>query len=110
MTVKSHRILNWANLNVAVIRHGLALYFQESLVEQILKAPFIVTMFDESYNSAIKKGQMDLQFRFWNEEKGQVDTCYYTSDFLGKSFAVDVYEKFNSCCSKLPKEDIQVGR
>ena len=54
---------------------------------------------------------MDLQVRFWNREKGQVDTHYYTSDFLGKSSAVDVYEKFNSCCSTLPKESIiQVGR
>ena len=45
-------------------------------MEQILKAPIIVTMFDESYNSAVKKGQMDLQGRFWNQERSQVDTHY----------------------------------
>ena len=69
MTVKSHRILNWANLNVAVIRHGLALYFQESLVEQILKAPFIVTMFDESYNSAIKNAKWISNLDFGTRKK-----------------------------------------
>ena len=70
------------------------------------ESPFILTMLGKSYNSAVKKGQMDCQVRFWNEEKSQVDTHYYASDFLGKSSAVDVCEKLNSCCSKLPKENI----
>lgn len=62
-----------------VICHGLVPYFWESLAEQLLKVPFIVTMFNqnESSNSTVKKSQMDLEVRFWNEEKGQVDTCYY---------------------------------
>ena len=57
-----------------VIYHGLAPYFQESLVEQILNTPFIVTRFDESYNRTVKKGQMDVKVKFWNKEKGQVGT------------------------------------
>ena len=49
-----------------VICHDLALYFGESLVEQILTASFIVIMFDEAYNSAVRKGQMGVEVRFWN--------------------------------------------
>ena len=80
-------------------------------MKQILNAPLIATMFQESYKNTVAKGQTDLQFRFWNEENGQVDTRYNTSDFLGKSFGVDICEKFNSCCSKLLEENItQVGR
>ena len=64
-------------------------------------------MFNESYNSAVKKDQRHLQFRFWNEEKGQLDTRYYKSEKSSdKSSAGDVFEKFNSCCSELPKENI----
>lgn len=101
-----HINLNWASLNVAVICHGLAPYFWESLVEQILKVLFIVTMFDKSYNYAVKKGQMDLQGRFWNNKRTQADTHCYTSYFLRQFTAVDVYQRFNSCCSKHPKENI----
>ena len=61
-------------------------------MEQIWKALFIVTMFDESCNSPVKKVEMNLQVRLWNKEKSQFDTCYYTSDFLGKFSVVDVYE------------------
>ena len=50
--------------------HGLTPYFRESFVEQILKASFIVTMFDESFNSAVRIDQMDLQVRFRSKEKG----------------------------------------
>ena len=68
-------------------------------------------MFDEAYNSAVKKGQMGVQVRFWNKYMGQVDTRYYASDFLDKSSAADVYEKFDSYCSETPiKNIIQVGR
>ena len=75
-----------------VVCHGVALYFWESLLEQIWRAFFIVTMFDESCNSPVKKVEMNLQVRLWNKEKSQFDTCYYTSDFLGKFSVVDVYE------------------
>ena len=64
-------------------------------------------MFNESYNSAVKKDQRHLQVRFWNEEKGQLDTRYYKSEKSSdQSSPEDVFEKFNSCCSKLPKENI----
>ena len=93
-----------------VICHDLALYFGESLVEQILTAPFIVIMFGEDYNSAVKKGQMGVQVRFWNKYMGQVDTRYYASDFLEKSSAEDVYEKFDSYCSETPIKKYHPGR
>ena len=51
-------------------------------MKQILNAPLIATMFQESYKNTVTKGQTDLQFRFWNEENGQVDTRYNTSPLV----------------------------
>ena len=63
-----------------------------------------VSLFDESYNKTVKKGQMGLHKRFWNEESNTVCTRYYTSEFMGKAAAPDILKMFKSCMTGLNDE------
>lgn len=84
-----------------IINFGLAPYFL-SLLEQSLKdTPYHVRCFDESYNNSIKKGQMDMHIRYWNQISSSVSTRYYNSVFLTKASAADILEKFESCSKDL---------
>ena len=44
---------------------GLAPYFKSLLKESLKESPYYACCFDESYNSSIKKGQMDFHELFW---------------------------------------------
>ena len=83
-----------------VINFGIAPYFRDLLENALNLAPFYVAYFDESHNDVLKKGQMDLLSRFWNEDTNMVATRY-KSEFLGKAAAVDVHQRFKSCLSSL---------
>ena len=43
-----------------VINHGLAPHFKSVLIEDIQKSPFYTTLFDESLNKKLQRGQMDV--------------------------------------------------
>ena len=83
------------------INFGLAPYFKSLLKEAVREAPYHVRCFDESHNKAVQKGQMDMHLRFWDEATNTVKTRYYNSEFLTKSTATDIYDKFNSCSEDL---------
>ena len=52
--------------------------------------------FDESFNKALEKEQMDVILRFWNKEKKCVVSRirYFLSEFLGHTRASDLLKKF----------------
>ena len=57
-----------------LVTHGLAPHLKKLLVEDLNELDNFVSLFDESYNKTVKKGQMDLHKRFWNEESNTVCT------------------------------------
>ena len=59
-----------------IINFGLVLYFKDILNQTLSEAPYCVTCFDESHNDILKKGQMDLNVRFWDSTKNIVQTRY----------------------------------
>ena len=84
-----------------IINFGIGHYF-ESLLDQALKeAPYFACSFNKSYNSTIKKGQMDMIFWFWDNSGNILSTRYYNSEFLWKATAVDINSKFQSCTKSL---------
>ena len=89
-----------------VIKYGIAPYFLELLNQQLEECPFYVALFDESYNRIAKENQMDMHIRYWDTNENIVATRYYNSDYLGKSSAKDVFEKFNNCFSPLQKDKL----
>ena len=77
-----------------VICYGLAPFFKLNLLDIVKQTPYIVISLDESYNNVIKRGEMDVLVRFWDSNLNKVSTRYVNSEFLGKSSAVDVLQKF----------------
>ena len=59
-----------------MINFGLAPYFQELLPLILTEASFYVPYFDESHNSTLKKGQMDLHVRYLDNYSNIVQTRY----------------------------------
>ncbi|KAE8742847.1 hypothetical protein FOCC_FOCC005271, partial [Frankliniella occidentalis] len=80
--------------------HGLAPYFHDKLLHELLNVEFFVSMFDESLNKCSQKNQMDIAVRFWSASSDEVVTHYFTSAFLGRSKSSNLVEafvkKFNS--------------
>ena len=74
-------------------------------MEDLNELDNFVSHFDESYNKIVKKGQMDVHIRFWNEESNTVCTRY-TSEFTGKAAAPDILKMFKSCMTGLSDEKI----
>lgn len=77
-----------------LLAYGIAPFFQKELSEKLNKCDFLVVGFDESLNKVAQKQQMDINVRFWDEEKGQVSTRYLTSVFLGRTRAIDLLQGF----------------
>ena len=57
-----------------------------------------------SQNHVIKKGEMDVLVCFWDSNVNKVSTRYVSSEFLGKSLAVDVLQKIEDANFELPKQ------
>ena len=51
--------------------------------------------------STIKKGQMDMIIRFWDNSTNMVSAKYYNSKFLGMAVAVGVHSKLQSSTKSL---------
>jgi hypothetical protein len=73
---------------------GLAPYFQRILVQKV-KREMYVLLFDESFNSEIKKKQMDFMVRYWDGDT--VVTRYFDSKFLGHATADDMLTACHEC-------------
>jgi hypothetical protein len=54
------------------VTFGLAPYFANSLLELIKQSAYYAACFDESLNSSVQRGQMDIWIRFWNMETSEV--------------------------------------
>ena len=83
-----------------VILHGIAPYVSDLLNDNLTEVPFYSLSFDESYNRVLKKSQMDLLVRYWDDHADMVTTRYFGSTCLGKAAATDVYKEFKSVSDK----------
>ena len=84
-----------------LILYGMYPYFQDLLLDEISKSPFFSLPFDESHNKILHHGQMDFQVRYWDLEKREACTRYFTSEFLQSATSEDLGKKIDSVLSKL---------
>ena len=87
-----------------VICYGLAPFFKLNLLDIINQTLYLIISFDESYNNVIKRSQMDVLVCFRGSNVNKLSTQYVNSEFLGKSSAIDVLQKFEDASFKLPKQ------
>lgn len=71
-------------------------------------APFFMYSFNECHNNKIKKRQMDMMIRYWDNSTNLLSTKYCNSDFsccccFGKASTDDVRTKFEICSSPTNK-------
>ena len=53
---------------------------------------------------------MDLHVGYWDNDINQVTTRYYTSAFLRKASASEIYNEFNNCCPNVdPNKLLQIS-
>ena len=83
-----------------VIKYGIAPHLEELLLNEIKLSPFYSLSFDESLNSKLQKGQMDILVRFWNNDTMMIETRYLTSEFLGGAKADDIMKKIDDAVTK----------
>ena len=67
------------------LNYGIAPHFRSILVDEVEKSEYYAASFDESQNSVIQMGQMDLVVNYWDDVLNQVCTRYLNSTFVGHS-------------------------
>lgn len=75
---------------------GIAPYLEEILIRQVRDSEEYVAMFDESLNSVSQRCQMDVIVRFWNQDKKEIVSKYFSSSFLERTNADSLLEAFSS--------------
>ncbi|GBO29646.1 hypothetical protein AVEN_212602-1 [Araneus ventricosus] len=77
---------------------GIAPFFKENFMKELLLCEHLVIGFDESLN---KISQMDLNVRFWCLATNEVKTQYLNSAFLGRSCSEDLLAAFKEATKPL---------
>ena len=57
-----------------MITYGIAPHLEELLLSEIKSSPFYSLSFDESLNSKLQEGQLDILARFWNNDTMMAET------------------------------------
>ena len=61
------------------INFGIASYFMEILEGKKKATHFFLMSYDESLNRIFQEEQMDIILRYFNNDTGLVETCYFDS-------------------------------
>ena len=77
---------------------GIAPHFLSLMKEKVKKDQYVL-LFDESLNREMRKSQLDVHVRFWQDN--HVKTRYLSSVFMGHHTAVQMYEKLDTVCSEI---------
>ena len=70
------------------ILYRIAPYIANVLNDALLEIQVYLLSFDESYNRVLRKSQMYLFIRYWDESADMVNTRYYDSTCLDKAAAL----------------------
>ena len=91
------------------INYGIAPHFP-ILMNNVKVSEFYAISFDESLNTGIQMGQMDLAVNFWHNVVNKVCTRYLYSTFIGHARHQHLFEHFISALDSLDlKKLLQVS-
>ena len=87
------------------ILYGIALEFKRVLLYEVKSSPFFTVSFDESLNTDLQVGQMDVAVHFWNDKTGLSET-YFDSQFLRRSTSQNLFHSLYESMSQLEKNKL----
>ena len=87
------------------ILYGIALEFKRVLLYDVKSSPFFTVSFDESLNTDLQVGQMDVAVHFWNDKTGLSET-YFDSQFLRRSTSQNLFDSLYESMSELEKNKL----
>ncbi|GBO33001.1 hypothetical protein AVEN_175508-1 [Araneus ventricosus] len=80
---------------------GIAPFFKENFMKELLLCEHLVIGFDESLNKISQRQQMDLNVRFLSLATNEDKTRYLNSAFLGRSCSEDLLAAFKETTKPL---------
>ena len=83
------------------INYGIAPHFRSILMNNVKDSEFYAILFDESLNTVIQMGQMDLVVNFCDNVVNKVCTRYLDSTFIGHARHQNLFEHFISALDSL---------
>ena len=84
--------------------YGLAPYYKDELLESVKSSPAHSVLFDESLNHKLQDEQLDIQVRYWDNGKMEVQTRYLDSRFFKRPNADNIVEELLSSTKVLPEK------
>lgn len=78
---------------------GIAPHFSSLMKAKAKKESGFVLLFDESLNREMKKCQLDMHVRFWNDN--QVNSRYLISVFMSHHTAEQMHKRTEKVCSDI---------
>lgn len=66
-----------------IVTFGISPYLKDIMDSEMKNVKYFVLMYDESHNDSLEQKQLDVHVKYWDEEKNQVVTKYYDSQFMG---------------------------
>jgi hypothetical protein len=88
------------------ITYGLAPYFHNQLLREVMKCHKLVVCFDEAFNQVCQQGQLDIFIRFWSDDTNIVSSRYFGSAFMGFASAKHVLDSFKEALAEVPLNKI----
>ena len=83
------------------INYRFAPYFRSILAKNLKDSDFFSVSFDESLNSVLQMGQMDVVVSFWDNTLNRVCARYLNSTFVGHARHTDLLKHFRSTLEHL---------
>ena len=83
------------------INYGIVPHFDSFLMNNVKDSAFYAISFEESSNTVIQMGQMDIVVNFWDNVVNEVCTRYLDSTFIGHVRHQDLFEDFISATDSL---------
>ena len=92
------------------INYGIAPHFHSILINTVKDSKFYAILFNESLNTVIQMGHIDLAVNFWDNVVNKVCTCYLNLTFLSHTRLRDLFEHSISALDSLDlKKLLQVS-
>ena len=106
MFIDSEIAKSFQHLKPNLTNYGLAPYFKDALLKSINSYEFLILSYDESLNNVLQEDQMDVYFRFWDNDTNEVTTRFYDSHFLKRANAENLFEYLQSSLKDITSKNL----